>query len=266
MSEGTGRSDLFAALRLWEPAAQHSAPQIINQLINDGVGVNDRDELTDMTLLHFAVKAGARGIALDPTAADTLVRDLLDKGGDINATAQWTDMNAVHLAAFFDCANILELLVSGGGADLTARSDLFDGASALHLAVHAGHLECVKALLFANADVLQRDNNMRTPLDVAEDLLADGNGDVPASIRNQIVAALRTCAENTLLKEEAAAADEADDDLRATFIKPPPSSTGAPELSPAFAGRTIAKARPSPSKIPLAGSASVRQTPPAASN
>lgn len=38
------------------------------QAIRGGCGINDRDSVTDMTLLHYAVKSGARGVG-DPTVA-----------------------------------------------------------------------------------------------------------------------------------------------------------------------------------------------------
>ena len=41
-----------------------------------GAGANDRDSLTDMTLLHFACKSGADGVGNEHDAAN-LVRELL---------------------------------------------------------------------------------------------------------------------------------------------------------------------------------------------
>ena len=41
-----------------------------------GCGINDRDSLTDMTLLHFAAKSGAAGMA-HPRDAAALVSHLI---------------------------------------------------------------------------------------------------------------------------------------------------------------------------------------------
>lgn len=38
------------------------APSAFEQILKRGCGVNDRDGLTDMSLLHYCCKAGAQGI------------------------------------------------------------------------------------------------------------------------------------------------------------------------------------------------------------
>ena len=52
--------------------------ELIEGILQRGGGVNDRDGLTDMTLLHFASKAGASGLGDENNAAN-LVSSLLDK-------------------------------------------------------------------------------------------------------------------------------------------------------------------------------------------
>lgn len=72
--------------------------------------MNDRDGLTDMTLLHYACKAGANGVG-NVTAATKTVGLLLDKGADLYLRCRWTDMAAIHYAAYFDVAPVIELLL-----------------------------------------------------------------------------------------------------------------------------------------------------------
>lgn len=63
-----------------------------------------------MTLLHYACKAGANGVG-NVTAATRTVGLLLDKGADLYLRCRWTDMAAIHYAAYFDVAPVIELLL-----------------------------------------------------------------------------------------------------------------------------------------------------------
>ncbi len=56
-----------------------SSPYFFNtflQILSRGGHINDRDGLTDMTLLHYAAKAGARGVG-DPDEACRMVCNTL---------------------------------------------------------------------------------------------------------------------------------------------------------------------------------------------
>lgn len=87
--------ELFAIVRQWVPQVQHKIDVIGNevrtlvkrgrrgrgpspvwvtlpgprysQILRRGCHVNDRDGLTDMTLLHYACKAGAHGVGEGPS-------------------------------------------------------------------------------------------------------------------------------------------------------------------------------------------------------
>ena len=80
------------------------------QILKRGANINDRDGLTDMTLLHYASKAGAAGIG-DPDLAAQVVTDLLNKGADVNIRCRWTNMTALHYAAYFDVVPVLKVLL-----------------------------------------------------------------------------------------------------------------------------------------------------------
>ena len=51
---------------------------VLVQILEKGGHVNDRDSVSDMTLLHFACRAGAAGIG-DPQVAAEVVQDLFDQ-------------------------------------------------------------------------------------------------------------------------------------------------------------------------------------------
>ena len=155
--ENTGSSipQLFALLRQWDPATQSEAHTIIHRMLQLGATANDKDALTDMTLLHYAVSAGANGIATTNDAVN-LVSELIDlvnrkfhvqigvfcqshthvlaQGADVNAQSQWTDMTPLHLGAYFDCPDIVRVLIQRGHATIDTRTSDFDNSTALHLA------------------------------------------------------------------------------------------------------------------------------------
>lgn len=80
------------------------------QILKRGAHINDRDGLTDMTLLHYASKSGAAGIG-DPDLAAEVVNMLLSKGGDPNIRCRWTNMTALHYAAYFDVVPVIKILL-----------------------------------------------------------------------------------------------------------------------------------------------------------
>mmetsp|Transcript_70007 Transcript_70007/g.130889 ORF Transcript_70007/g.130889 Transcript_70007/m.130889 type:complete len:115 (+) Transcript_70007:62-406(+) len=72
---------------------------------------------------------------------------------------------ALHDAARTGCASACEIMVARG-AKVNARSK--DGYTPLHLAAAAGHLEVIKVLLTARSDVLAKDAQGATALDIAK--------------------------------------------------------------------------------------------------
>ena len=61
-------------------------------------------------------------------------RQIPPQGASASARTRWTDMTPLHVASFFGCARVVEVLVKRGKADLAARCADFEGATALHLA------------------------------------------------------------------------------------------------------------------------------------
>jgi CAP-Gly domain-containing linker protein 3/4 len=79
-------------------------------MLNAGAHVDDRDGLTDMTMLHYVCKSGARGIGDKDTTCRAL-QQLLELGADPYIRCRWTNMAAIHYAVYFDAASVLVLLL-----------------------------------------------------------------------------------------------------------------------------------------------------------
>ncbi|XP_060610111.2 CAP-Gly domain-containing linker protein 4 isoform X2 [Anolis sagrei] len=100
----TSVSELFAILRQWVPQVQQNIDVIGKEIIKRGCNVNDRDGLTDMTILHYTCKSGAHGIDVDATCSD------FDFG------------TALHIAAFNLCTGTVKRLLEHG-ANPAFRND-----------------------------------------------------------------------------------------------------------------------------------------------
>ncbi|XP_035209279.1 CAP-Gly domain-containing linker protein 3-like [Stegodyphus dumicola] len=168
-SSETTVPQIFAIIRQWMPQTQQNIEILVNEVLKRGANVNDRDGLTDMTLLHYACKAGANGVG-NVTAATRTVGFLLDKGADIHLRCRWTDMAAIHYAAYFDVAPVVELLLKASkGLDINSQCREFDGGSPLHIAATNLCTEVAKLLLEHCADVTMKDFAGRTPLECIPD-------------------------------------------------------------------------------------------------
>ncbi|XP_063774998.1 CAP-Gly domain-containing linker protein 4 isoform X2 [Pseudophryne corroboree] len=162
-------SELFAILRQWVPQVQQSIDMIGNEILKRGCNVNDRDGLTDMTLLHYTCKSGAQGIGDVDTAAK-FASYLIDVGADISLRSRWTNMNALHYAAYFDVPEIIHVILKASKPkDADATCSDFDFGTALHIAASNLCLGAVKALLENRANPAFRDDRGRIPADVVPD-------------------------------------------------------------------------------------------------
>ncbi|GAA31617.2 phosphatidylinositol glycan class U [Clonorchis sinensis] len=141
---------LFAVLRQWTPYAQLQLITVVEEIFRRGAHVDDRDGLTDMTLLHFAAKSGAVG---DEESACRIAEFLLNGGANLEARCRWTDMTPLHYAAYFDCPMLVELFIQRG-AQLEARSSLADEATPLHLCAIQLSLGAARVLLHASVQSL----------------------------------------------------------------------------------------------------------------
>ncbi|KAI4883223.1 hypothetical protein NFI96_022606, partial [Prochilodus magdalenae] len=145
-------SELFAVLRQWVPQVQKNISLIGNEILRRGCGVNDRDGLTDMTLLHYCCKAGAPGIG-DAEDAASFAQKLLSLGAEPSLRSRWTNMSALHYAAYFDVPPLIRVVLQAsqpGEVDATCSD--FDFGTALHIAAANLCTSAVRCLLELGAN------------------------------------------------------------------------------------------------------------------
>ncbi|KAM9316888.1 CAP-Gly domain-containing linker protein 4 [Gastrophryne carolinensis] len=165
----TSVSELFAILRQWVPQVQQSIDVIGSEILKRGCNVNDRDGLTDMTLLHYTCKSGAQGIG-DAETASKFASHLIDIGADLSLRSRWTNMNALHYAAYFDVAELIHVILKASKPkEVDATCSDFDFGTALHIAASNLCLGAVRALLENQANPAFRDDKGRTAADVVPD-------------------------------------------------------------------------------------------------
>ncbi|XP_041668571.1 CAP-Gly domain-containing linker protein 4-like isoform X2 [Cheilinus undulatus] len=163
--------ELFAVLRQWVPQVQKNIGLIGNEILKRGCGVNDRDGLTDMSLLHYCCKAGAPGIGDAETAA-SFARQILSLGADPNLRSRWTNMRALHYAAYFDVPQLIRVVLQAsqpGEVDATCSD--FDFGTSLHIAASNLCISAVKCLLELGANPAFRNEKGQCPADVVPDPL-----------------------------------------------------------------------------------------------
>ncbi|XP_030413202.1 CAP-Gly domain-containing linker protein 4 isoform X1 [Gopherus evgoodei] len=165
----TSVSELFAILRQWVPQVQQNIDIIGNEIIKRGCSVNDRDGLTDMTLLHYTCKSGAHGIGDVETAAK-FASHLIDLGADTSLRSRWTNMNALHYAAYFDVPELIRVILKNAKPkDVDATCSDFDFGTALHIAAFNLCTAAVKCLLEHGANPAFRNDKGQIPADVVPD-------------------------------------------------------------------------------------------------
>ncbi|KAF7656467.1 hypothetical protein LDENG_00040350 [Lucifuga dentata] len=169
MDPQTTVPELFAIVRQWVPQVQHKIDVIGNEILKRGCHVNDRDGLTDMTLLHYSCKAGAHGVG-DPAAALRLTSQLISLGADVSLRSRWTNMNALHYAAYFDVPELIRVLLKAAKPRvLNSPCSDFHHGTALHIAASNLCLGAVKCLLEHGANPVVRNDKGQVPGEVVPD-------------------------------------------------------------------------------------------------
>lgn len=131
--------------------------------------MNDRDGLTDMTLLHYTCKSGAHGIG-DVETAVKFATQLIDLGADISLRSRWTNMNALHYAAYFDVPELIRVILkTSKPKDVDATCSDFNFGTALHIAAYNLCAGAVKCLLEQGANPAFRNDKGQIPADVVPD-------------------------------------------------------------------------------------------------
>ncbi|XP_034015340.1 CAP-Gly domain-containing linker protein 4-like [Thalassophryne amazonica] len=192
LDPGTTIPELFGVLRQWVPQVQKNIDLIGNEILKRGCGVNDRDGLTDMSLLHYCCKAGASGIG-DAEKAARFAHHLFVLGADPNLRSRWTNMRALHYAAYFDVPQLIRVVIQASHSrEIDATCSDFDFGTALHIAASNLCTSAVKCLLELGANPAFRNDKGQCPADVVPDPL-----DMPlemadaATVSEELLALLR---------------------------------------------------------------------------
>ncbi|CAG2165678.1 unnamed protein product [Oppiella nova] len=161
----TSVGQLFAIIRQWVPQTQQSIDVLVREVLLRGAHADDRDELTDMTLLHYVCKSGAKGVGNVEMALKTAQYLVESFNADVSLRCRWTDMSAIHYSVYFDVAPVLQyLLDKTENVLIDDQCRDFDGGTPLHIAASNMCLESAKVLLNCGANILLKDDLNRTPL------------------------------------------------------------------------------------------------------
>ncbi|XP_046583518.1 CAP-Gly domain-containing linker protein 4-like isoform X1 [Haliotis rubra] len=194
LNPNTSEPEIFAVLRQWTPQTQQNLELLIDEITKRGANINDRDGLTDMTLLHYASKAGAAGIG-DPELAARVVSSLLSQGADVNIRCRWTNMTALHYAAYFDVVPVIKVLLKATKAlDIDSTCSEFEHGTALHIAASNLAHEAVKVLLHNGADPRLKDDLGNMPQDCVPDPAGFNQDTDMAKLVNKIKKTLQEAA------------------------------------------------------------------------
>jgi len=136
-------------------AAAYDELEVLQALLQAGADPNAKSSNnTARTALHCAV---AR-------AHVEVIKALIDAGADINQPNKYGN-TPFQLAARYNELEVVEALLQGK-VNLNAKNSK-TGLTALHEAAATAHLEVIKALIAAEADIKQTDSDGNTPLHIA---------------------------------------------------------------------------------------------------
>ena len=157
-------SELFAILRQWVPQTQRNICLLVEEILSRGANINDKDGLTDMSLLHYAAKSGAAGVG-NIESSTKCVQSLLERGADVMQKSCWTDMSALHYAVFFDIHPVVALLLKYSGAqDVDRKCKEFENGSPLHIACSYLSINSATLLLQHGANPHCTNSSGKTPM------------------------------------------------------------------------------------------------------
>ncbi|XP_071953459.1 CAP-Gly domain-containing linker protein 4-like isoform X2 [Antedon mediterranea] len=162
-------AEIFAIIRQWVPQVQQNIHLFGEEILKRGANHDDRDGLTDMTLLQYTCKSGAAGVG-DVTNSVRFVTQLLSKGADVSIRCHWTHMTALHYAVYFDVTPIILLLLKASNLkDVDSRCREYNNGTCLHIAASNCCFEASKCLLQHGAIATLKDDLGRTPIECIPD-------------------------------------------------------------------------------------------------
>ncbi|XP_064382519.1 CAP-Gly domain-containing linker protein 4-like isoform X2 [Halichondria panicea] len=177
LDQSTSIAELFAVMRQWVPQTQRNMSSLTREILRRGANINDRDGLTDLTLLHYASKSGAAGVGNELSAAN-LVKSLISKGAESEMRCRWTDMNALHYATYFDCPEVIESLADHNPSLVMSICSEFNGGNGLHIAASNFALSATKVLIRYGADGSLKDRDGKQPFECIPENCSEDQKDV----------------------------------------------------------------------------------------
>ncbi len=165
MFRGAGSNDDRVTVSALYMAVNRGNLEVIRLLESQGADLMQYDD--GYSMLHIAVMGFARDNALptetnDPVKAE-LIRYLIDKGIDVNATDKY-GFTALMIAAKDPDVGVVKLLLDRG-ADVNSKDKY--GWTALIAASSYGRIQIMKLLLAKGADVNAKTTDGDTPMKCA---------------------------------------------------------------------------------------------------
>jgi ankyrin repeat protein len=138
-------------------AAEGNCPGIIRQALKACKDVNEKDKHGISALIHAAKAGSGAGVAL-----------LLEAGA--NANEEFNNQTALSYAAEKGDAVGVEALLKHGAKANTSDRD--DGKAPLRMAIKSGNIECVRMILEAGADPLNKGYDEEKKLSTTDEQIA----------------------------------------------------------------------------------------------
>ncbi|MHC4463098.1 MAG: ankyrin repeat domain-containing protein [Planctomycetota bacterium] len=157
-----GTSELTRSLHEFATKGDMEA---VKSMIDHGADVNGREDGFKRTALHRAAMSGQKDVS----------KLLIDHGARLDAKDVWPGGTALDYAADKGHKDVAELLITEGANVNARRKGHPDGDTPLHSAVRAGHEDVVKLLIDKGANVHAKNNDGRSPIDVA---MSQGQGEI----------------------------------------------------------------------------------------
>jgi ankyrin repeat protein len=127
----------------------------VDQLIQQGVDVNQPDESRDVPLIMAAYLGHTE-----------IVAALLAAGADVTAVDPGMKATALHAAAYAGRTDAARLLITHG-IDIDKQGP-YNGYTALHDAIWQNNVETARVIVAAGANLQLRSNEGQTPLEMAK--------------------------------------------------------------------------------------------------